>query len=112
MITEVTITYKKTRHSLKRDVCEYSQINFKNERWSVSIDDYGSSRVHIRITKTIKRRRYKSLQFFYDCYCNVLSNDMCLYYVNDPITNKKIQSRTKWFIIEPIIKEIYIQLKD
>lgn len=71
-----------------------------------------SSRVQIRIAKTVKRRRYKNLQFFYDCYCNVLSNDMCLYYVNDPITNKKIQSRTKWFTIEPMIKEIYIQLKD
>ena len=112
---KIAITYKSRVYTLNRVNGEnkYYQIGFKTDRWSVHIYLLQNGNIRIIINKSIKKSEtdYR-IQFHYDCYCELHSYHLFLNDVSDPATCRKIKNRTKWHIIQPILNEIYAQLKE
>ena len=116
---KIVITYKGQKYTLDRKENKSYQIGFETDRWSIHIYLIENGQIRIIINKAVKKSENEyHTQFCYDCYCS-LSSDVLkkseylfLNYVSDPATCKRIRNKTKWFIIEPMIKEIYTQLKE
>lgn len=69
--------------------------------------------IRIIINKSIKKSETDHhTQFCYDCYCTLEASGLFLNEVYDPATCKRIRNATKWFTIEPMLKAIYVQLKE
>ena len=108
----IKITYKDKNHVLNRVENKYYQIGFESDRWRVHIYLLKNGQYRVIISKSVKKgaNDYHT-QFHYDCYCLLVADDIYLNDVCDPATCKRIMSKTKWLVIEPMIREIYTQLK-
>ena len=108
------ITYKGRKYVLKRTESKYYQIGFEADRWTIHIYLLREGSFRILINKSIKKSETEyHLQFCYDCYCTLsTATGLFLNDVSDPATCKRIKNSTKWFVIEPILREIYTRLKD
>jgi len=112
---KIAITYKSKVYILNRvnGESKHYQIGFETDRWSVHIYLLQSGKIRIIINKSIKKSKTDyHTQFHYDCYCTLLPNGLSLDDVSDPATCRRIKNPTKWFTIEPILREIYAQLKE
>jgi len=110
--SSIIITYKSKKHVLNRTENQHYPIVFESDRWSIRIYILQDGRLRILIDKSVRKSKTeKHLQFCYDCYCSLFNDNIILNYVSDPATCKRIRNNTKWFTIEPIIGEIYTQLK-
>ena len=109
----IKVTYKGKEYILDRREDKNCQMVFEADRWSVRIYALANSNFRIIIDKSIKKSATEyHLQFCYDCYCELHSYYLFLNDVSDPATCRKIKNRTKWHIIQPILNEIYTQLKE
>lgn len=112
---KIIITYKSRKYILNRTNCTkaYYQIGFESDRWGVHIYLLQDRQIRIIINKSIKKSENDyHTQFHYDCYCTLHTGTMFLNFVNDPATCKRIRNHTKWFTIEPMLRELYSQLKE
>ena len=110
----IAITYKSQTHILNRvNDNKYYQIGFEADRWRVHIYLLQNGQIRVIINKSIKKSETDyHTQFHYDCYCSLDKNGLFLNDVCDPATCKKIRNRTVWFTIQPMLREIYTQLKE
>jgi len=111
---QIVITYKSRKYILDRvSDNKYYQIGFEADRWSIRIYLLENSQIRIIINKSVKKSQtdYHTL-FCYDCYCTLETFGLFLNDVCDPATCRKIKNPTKWFTIEPMLREIYTQLKE
>jgi len=109
---KITIIYKSRLYILKRTESKQYQIGFDTDRWSIRIYITQNDSVRIIINKSVKKSETEyHTHFCYDCYCTLETSNLYLNEVSDPATCRKIKNMTKWFIIEPMLKEIYNQLK-
>ena len=111
---KIAITYKSKVYILNRvSDSKHYQIGFEADRWSIHIYLLQSGQIRIIINKSIKKSETDyHTQFCYDCYCELLSYLLYLNKVSDPATCRRIKNRTKWFAIQPMLNEIYAQLKE
>jgi len=112
---QIIITYKSKKHILDRVIGEskYYQMAFETDRWSIRIYLLQNGQIRIIINKSVKKSQTDyHTQFCYDCYCTLDSYGLYLNDVCDPATCRKIRNATKWFTIEPTLREIYTQLKE
>lgn len=110
---KIAITYKSQLYILHRTASKHYQIGFETDRWSIHIYMRQDSPIRIIINKSVKKSETEyHTQFCYDCYCSLDKNGLYLNDVSDPATCRKIKNMTKWFTIEPMLREIYNQLKD
>ena len=112
---KIAITYKSKVYILNRvnEESKHYQMGFEADRWSVHIYLLQSGQIRIIINKSIKKSETDyHTQFCYDCYCELLSYLLYLNKVSDPATCRRIKNRTKWFAIQPMLNEIYAQLKE
>lgn len=109
----IVITYKNKKYTLNRvNGNRYYQSGFETDRWSIRIYLLEDSQIRIIINKSVKKSETDyHTQFYYDCYCTLSDKYLFLNYVYDPATCKRIRNRTKWFTIEPILRELHTQLK-
>ncbi|MDR2948446.1 MAG: hypothetical protein LBV71_04505 [Prevotella sp.] len=113
--TKIAITYRNKVYFLDRVTTEskHYQIGFEAGRWSIHIYLLQNGQVRVIINKSVKKSdMHYSTQFHYDCYCTLDANGLFLNDIHDPATCKRIWNQTKWFVIEPMLKAIYVQLKD
>ena len=111
--SRIEITYKDKKYILDRKEDKNCPIVFDAERWSIRIYALANNNLRIIIEKSIKKSATEyHIQFFYDCYCEHHSYHLFLNDVCDPATCRKIKNRTKWHTIQPILNEIYTQLKE
>ena len=111
--SSIEITYKDKKYILDRKEDKNCPIVFDAERWSIRIYALANNNLRIIIEKLIKKSATNyQIQFFYDCYCEHHSYHLFLNDVCDPATCRKIKNRTKWYVIQPILNEIYTQLKE
>ena len=110
----IVITYKNRKYTLNRvSDNKHYQIGFEADRWSIHIYLLQNSQIRIIVNKSIKKSdTYYHTQFHYDCYCTLNADGLFLDDVCDPATCKHIRNTTKWFVINPILREIYAQLKE
>lgn len=111
----INITYKSRKHSLNRVNTEgkYFQIGFETDRWQIHISLQQDNRIRLIINKSVKISPYDyHTQFCYDCYCYLNSDHLFLCHVSDPATCKRVYNNVRWFTIEPLLAEIYAQLKE
>jgi hypothetical protein len=112
---KIAITYKSKVYILNRvnGESKHYQIGFETDRWSVHIYLLQNGQIRIIINKSVKKSETDyHTQFHYDCYCTLLPNGLSLDDVSDPATCRKIKNPTKWFTIEPMLRDIYSQLKE
>ena len=112
---KIAITYKSRVYILNRVSGEskHYQIGFEADRWSVHIYLLQNGQIRIIVNKSIKKSETDyHTQFHYDCYCTLLPNGLSSDDVSDPATCRKIKNLTKWFTIEPMLRDIYAQLKE
>jgi len=112
---QIVITYKSKKYILDRASGEskYYQMAFETDRWSIRIYLLENGQIRIIINKSVKKSETDyHTQFCYDCYCTLDTYGLFLNDVCDPATCKRIRNATKWFIIEPILRDIYTQLKE
>lgn len=118
---KISFTYKSQTYILDRINSEnkYYQIGFEADRWSIHIYLTQNNQIRIIFNKSINKRETEyHTQFCYDCYCSLSydvykkSEYLFLNHVSDPATCRKIKNPTKWFTIEPMIRDIYNQLKE
>lgn len=118
---KIVITYKSRKYILDRVNKErgYHQMAFETDRWSIRIYLLENGHIRIIINKSVKKSETDyHTQFCYDCYCTLnydvydKSSHLFLNYVCDPATCRKIKNPTKWFTIEPMLGEIYTQLRE
>jgi len=110
----IVITYRNRKYTLDRvrDNKHY-QAGFEADRWSIHIYLLQNGQIRIIVNKSIKKSDTGySTQFHYDCYCTLNADGLFLDDVCDPATCKNIRNTTKWFVISPILREIYVQPKD
>lgn len=109
---KIAITYKSQVYILNRTESKQYQIGFDTDRWSIHIYITQNNPIRIIINKSVKKSETEyHTHFCYDCYCSLETNGLYLNDVSDPATCRKIKNMTKWFTIEPMLKEIYNQLK-
>ncbi len=112
---KIAITYKEKVYFLDRVTTEskHYRIAFESGRWSIHIYLLQNGQIRIIINKSVKKSEtHYSTQFHYDCYCTLDTNGLYLNDVHDPATCRRIRNQTKWFVIEPILTSVYVQLKD
>jgi hypothetical protein len=111
----LTITYKSKKFFLDRvnPDARGCQIAFASDRWGIRITRQKDVHYRIIIEKTVKRRDDggTGTQFLWDCYCMSTSRTLLLTCVCDPATCKPVGRRTRWFLVEPMLEEIYSRLK-
>jgi hypothetical protein len=67
--------------------------------------------IRVIIEKSVKRSEDVShTQFFWNCTCVLFRGKLILGGVYDPATCKTVSRKTRLFIIEPMLREIYTQL--
>lgn len=111
---QIVITYKSKNYILNKvSDNKYYQMAFETDRWSIRIYLLENGQIRIIINKSVKKSQtdYHTL-FCYDCYCTLETFGLFLNDVCDPATCRKIKNPTKWFTIEPMLREIYTQLKE
>jgi len=111
---KIVITYKSRKYILDRvDDDKHYQIGFEADRWSIRFYLLQNGQIRIIINKSVKKSENDyHTQFCYDCYCTLEPFGLFLDDVCDPATCRKIKNMTKWFTIEPMLREIYTQIKD
>lgn len=110
----ITINYKTKHFTLERVNAEdrYFQIGFEAPRWGVRIYRLEGKRVRIIIEKSRARKDGgTNIQFLWDCYCLPFRGELHMYDICDPATCKHINRQTRWYLIGPMLDEIYRQLK-
>lgn len=114
----IEITYKSKKFTLDRVSAEdkHFKIGFASRNWGVRIYPLSKEyveKVRIIIEKSVVKKDGDgtSTQFMWDCYCMPFGGKLHLCCVNDPATCKRIGRRTRWRVVEPLIDEIYSQLK-
>ncbi len=110
----IVITYKNKKYTLNRvNGNRHYQSGFETDRWSIRIYLLEDDQIRIIINKSVKKSDTDyHTQFCYDCYCTLSDSYLFLNFVHDPATCKRIRNRTKWFAIEPMLREIHTQLKE
>lgn len=109
---KIAITYKSQVYILNRTESNHYQIGFDTDRWSIHIYITQNDWIRIIINKSVRKSKNEyHTQFCYDCYCTIGTSNLYLNEVSDPATCRKIRNMTKWVTIEPMLKEIYNQLK-
>lgn len=109
----IVITYKIRKYTLNRVENKNYHIGFETDRWSIRFYLLQDNEIRIIINKLIKKSDTDyHTQFCYDCYCTRLTDILFLNHVSNPATCKRIRNCTKWFTIEPMLREIYSQLKE
>lgn len=110
----IVITYKNKKYTLNRvNGNRHYQSGFETDRWSIRIYLLEDGQIRIIINKSVKKSDTDyHTQFCYDCYCTLSTDYLFLNFVHDPATCKHIRNRTKWFAIEPMLREIHTQLKE
>jgi hypothetical protein len=112
---KIAITYKNQIYILDRvsEESKYYQMAFEADRWSIRLYLLQNNQIRIIINKPVKKSEteYHTL-FCYDCYCTLHKDYLYLDDVCDPATCRKITNPTKWFSIEPMLSELYSQLKE
>lgn len=112
---KIVITYEGQKHTLDRKESKYYPLLFETDRWRVHISLLLDNTFRIMINKSVKKSENEyHTQFCYDCYCSLSYNvnKKSEYLFLNPATCKCIRNNTKWFTIEPMIKDIYNQLKE
>ncbi|MDL2305072.1 hypothetical protein LJC72_07005 [Bacteroides sp. OttesenSCG-928-D19] len=112
---KIAIIYKGNMYSLNRVTTEskHYQIAFETDRWSIRFYLLYNGQIRIIINKSIKKSETEyHTHFCYDCYCTLDKDHLFLDDVHDPATCRKITNPTKWFTIEPMLRDIHTQLKD
>ena len=112
---KIAIMYKGVVHFLNRVTGEskHYQIAFETDRWSIRFYLLQNGQIRIIINKSIKKSETEyHTHFCYDCYCTLDKNGLFLDDVHDPATCRKITNPTKWFTIEPMLRDIHNQLKE
>jgi hypothetical protein len=110
----ITINYKSKQFTLDRVSAEgkYHQIGFEAKNWGVRISLLKNGSIRVIIEKSIKRSEDGlHTQFYWACSCVLFRGKLILGGVYDPATCKPVSRKTRLFIIEPMIREIYTQLK-
>lgn len=115
--SSITIPYKGRKYTLNRVPGEskHYQMAFESEdkRWSIRFYLLQNGQIRIIINKSTKKSETEyHTQFHYDCYCEFHSYHLFLNEVGDPATCRRIQNQTRWHVIEPILNELYEQLKE
>ena len=109
----IKITYKGKKIVLYRQENENYHISYESDRWKVNLSLLLNSNIRVMINKYVKKSEHTySTQFYYDCYCTLSNGLFYLNDVSDPATCKRIINKVKRFTIEPILTEIYNQLKE
>jgi len=112
---QIIITYKSKKYILDRvnGESKYYQMAFETDRWSIRIYLLQNGQIRIIINKSVKKSETEyHTHFCYDCYCTLDTYGLYLNDVCDPATCRKIKNPTKWFTMEPMLREIYAQLKE
>lgn len=112
---QIVITYKSRDYILTRVAGEskHYQIAFETDRWSIRFYLLQNGQIRIIINKSVKKSETQyHTHFCYDCYCTLGEDHLFLDDVHDPATCRRITNPTKWYTINPMLREIYSQLKE